>query len=58
MKSAFDNRAQQPVRPMQSHHHVLAGKMQAVRNLVGREILDVAEPHDLTKGRRQLVDHL
>ena len=57
-ESAFDNRAQQPVRPMQSHGHVLTGKMQAVRNLVGREILDVAEPHDLTERRRQLVDHL
>lgn len=55
---AFDNWAQQPVRPVQSHSHVLAGKMQAVRNLVRREILDVAEPHDLTKHRWQLVDHL
>ena len=57
-ESAFHNWAQQPVRPMQSHRHVLAGKMQAVRDLVGREILDVAEPHDLTKRRWQLVDHL
>ena len=57
-ESAFDNRAQQPVRPVQAHSHVLAGKMQAVGNLVGRELLDVAELHDLTKRRWQLVDHL
>ena len=43
---------------MQAHGYVRPGKMQSARDLRGLAVFQVAEPHDIAEGGRQLVDHL
>lgn len=57
-ETALDDRAQQAVGSMQAHGYVRPREVQSACDIGGRALLEVAEPHDVAKGRRQLVDHL
>ena len=43
---------------MQAHGYVRAREMQSARDFLGLAVFQVAEPHDIAEGGRQLVDHL
>ena len=43
---------------MQAHGYVRPREMQSARDLRGLAVFQVAEPHDIAEGGRQLVDHL
>ena len=43
---------------MQAHGYVRPREMQSARDLLGLAVFQVAEPHDIAEGGRQLVDHL
>ena len=57
-ETALDDRAQQAVGSMQAHGYVRPREVQSACDIGGRALLEVAEPHDVAEGRRQLVDHL
>ena len=45
------------MRTMQAYGHVTSRSVQTSGDLVGGEILNIAEPHDLAERGRQLIDH-